>query len=114
MLFGLEKDWAKQFKDLYTQPPDWYHGNVAAFNIGYLSGSLGDFSQSSGQVFSAPSSSSGSGFSGGAGGGGRDRVNGTVAPPSSRSTAALTCGSRTRISAAICRMIFLVFVHHNE
>ena len=70
MLFGLEKDWAKQFKDLYAQPPDWYHGNVAAFNIGYLSGSLGDFSQSSGQVFSSPSSSSGSGFSGGAGGGG--------------------------------------------
>lgn len=70
MLFGLEKDWAKQFKDLYTQPPDWYHGNWTGFNIGYLSSSLGDFSKSSGQVFTAPSSSSGSGFSGGAGGGG--------------------------------------------
>ena len=70
MLFGLEKDWAKQFKDLYTQPPDWYHGNAAAFNIGYLSSSLGDFSKSSSQVFTSPSSSSGSGFSGGAGGGG--------------------------------------------
>lgn len=70
MLFGQEKDWAKQFKDLYTQPPDWYRGNWTAFNAGYLASSLGSFSTSAGQVFAAPSSSSGSGFSGGAGGGG--------------------------------------------
>ena len=70
MLFSLEKDWAKQFKDLYTQPPDWYRGNAAAFNIGYLGGSLRNFSKASGLVFAAPSSSSGSGFGGGAGGGG--------------------------------------------
>lgn len=70
MLFGLERDWAKQFKDLYTQPPDWYNGNWTAFNIVYLSSSLGDFSKSTGQVFTSPSSSSGSGFGGGSSGGG--------------------------------------------
>jgi uncharacterized membrane protein len=71
MLFGLEKDWAKQFNDIYTTPPDWYQGGSwSAFNAGYLAGSLSDFNSASMQSFSSPSSSSGSGFSGGAAGGG--------------------------------------------
>lgn len=70
MLFGLEKDWAKQFKDLYTQPPDWYNGNWTTFNAVYLASSLSGFGSYSSAVFSSPSSSSGSGFSGGGAGGG--------------------------------------------
>lgn len=75
MLFGIEKDWAKQFKDLYTSPPDWYGGNFATFNAVYLASSLSSFSSVSSASFTAPSSSSssgfgGGGFSGGGGGGG--------------------------------------------
>jgi hypothetical protein len=71
MIFGLEKDWAKQFNDIYTNPPGWYQGgNWTAFNAGYLVGSLGDFNTAAMANFASPSSSSGSGFSGGAGGGG--------------------------------------------
>jgi uncharacterized membrane protein YgcG len=71
MLFGLEKDWAKQFNDIYKTPPNWYQGgNWSAFNAGYLIGSLSDFNTASMQSFSSPSSSSGSGFSGGGAGGG--------------------------------------------
>jgi uncharacterized membrane protein YgcG len=71
MLFKLEKDWAKQFNDLYTNPPDWYQGgNWTAFNAGYLAGSLSDFNNAANVSFASPSSSSGSGFSGGGAGGG--------------------------------------------
>lgn len=70
MLFGLEKDWAKQFENIYTTPPDWYHGDWAAFNVGYLASSVSNFSSTSAQSFAPPGGSGGSGFSGGAGGGG--------------------------------------------
>jgi uncharacterized membrane protein len=70
ILFGQEKNWARQFNDLYTKPPDWYSGNWTAFNAAYLASSLGSFSSYTNTTFAAPSSSSGSGFSGGAGGGG--------------------------------------------
>lgn len=71
VLFGLEKDWAKQFNDIYTNPPGWYQGgNWSAFNAGYLAGSLSDFNSTTGASFASPSSSSGSGFSGGGAGGG--------------------------------------------
>jgi uncharacterized membrane protein YgcG len=71
MLFGLEKDWAKQFKGIYVNPPGWYQGgNWTAFNTGYLIGSLSDFNTASAMSFASPSSSSGSGFSGGGAGGG--------------------------------------------
>jgi hypothetical protein len=70
MIFGLEKDWAKQFEDVYKTPPDWYNGNWAAFNAGYLVSSLGDFSSASAVTFTAPHSSGGSGFGGGSSGGG--------------------------------------------
>lgn len=70
MLFGLEKQWAKQFENIYKKPPDWYHGNWTAFNVGCLTSSLGGFSSVSSVTFSSPSSSGGSGFSGGSSGGG--------------------------------------------
>ncbi|MDQ3158675.1 MAG: DUF2207 domain-containing protein [bacterium] len=67
MLFGLEKQWAKDFKDIYQEPPDWYHGNWTTFNAVNLTNSLNGFSSASGTAFSPPKSSSGSGFSGGGG-----------------------------------------------
>jgi uncharacterized membrane protein YgcG len=71
MLFGLEKDWAKQFEGIYANPPNWYQGGSwSAFNMGYLAGSLSDFNDFTATNFSSPSSSSGSGFSGGGAGGG--------------------------------------------
>jgi uncharacterized membrane protein YgcG len=69
MLFGLEKDWAKQFASLYDQQPGWYAGS-GSFNAGYFAGSLSSFGSTATTSFTAPSSSSGGGFSGGGGGGG--------------------------------------------
>lgn len=75
ILFGLEKDWATQFIDLYTQPPSWYNGSSGTFNAIYLANSLSSFNSVNAAAFSAPSSSGssgfgGGGFSGGGGGGG--------------------------------------------
>lgn len=75
MIFGIEKDWAKEFQDIYSEPPDWYHGNWTAFNTVFLVSSINSFTTVSATSFSAPSSSSssgfgGGGFSGGGGGGG--------------------------------------------
>jgi len=69
MLFGIEKDWAKEFAGLYQQQPDWYVGN-SAFSAGYFAGSISSFSAQSVSSFTPPSSSSGGGFAGGGGGGG--------------------------------------------
>ena len=65
MLFKMEKSWAKQFDGIYSQPPDWYNGNWATFNMVYLASSLGSFNTAASTSFAAPSSSSGSGFGGG-------------------------------------------------
>ncbi|MDQ3093715.1 MAG: DUF2207 domain-containing protein [bacterium] len=75
VLFGLDKDWAKEFADLYAQAPSWYSSNVGTFNAAYLGASLGSFNAATASAFSAPSSSGssgfgGGGFSGGGGGGG--------------------------------------------
>jgi uncharacterized membrane protein len=75
ILFGLEKEWAKQFKDLYVQPPSWYNGTSGTFNSIYLANSLSSFNNVNAAAFTAPSSSDssgfgGGGFSGGGGGGG--------------------------------------------
>jgi uncharacterized membrane protein YgcG len=74
MVFGLEKEWAKQFQDIYTVPPSWYSDNqMGTFSaIGFAS-SLHSFSSSAtSALVSSPggSGSSGGGFSGGGGGGG--------------------------------------------
>jgi uncharacterized membrane protein YgcG len=72
---GVEKSWAKQFDHIYTQQPDWYSGNYAAFNAAYFASNLGSSMSAFNSTFtqSTSSSSSGSGgggFSGGGGGGG--------------------------------------------
>jgi uncharacterized membrane protein YgcG len=70
MLFGIEREWAKQFADLYhDKQPDWYSGS-SAFNAIYFAGALHNFSTTSNATFTPPSSSSSSGFSGGGAGGG--------------------------------------------
>lgn len=69
MLFGIEKEWAKQFADLYDQPPEWYSGSSAFSHAAFISGLQGFTGQTT-NSFTAPSSSSGSGFSGGSAGGG--------------------------------------------
>jgi len=70
ILYGLEKQWAKQFADLYTQPPDWYAGNWSTFNAAVFASSISSFNSTSAATFAPPSSSSSSGFSGGGSGGG--------------------------------------------
>ena len=72
---GVEKSWANAFKDIYTQPPEWYKGNWTTFNTAALASSLSDTTKVASQSFASPSSSGGSGsggggFSGGGGGGG--------------------------------------------
>jgi len=74
MVLGVEKQWAKQFKDIYTQQPSWYEGPAGShFNAAILASSMGDFSSTAQSTLSSrPSSaaSGGSGFSGGGAGGG--------------------------------------------
>lgn len=76
MVFGVEKDWAGRFVDIYKQPPDWYAGSMAhGFLVtSFVSGLQSDFTHSLSQTLSSsPSSNSGfggGGFSGGGGGGG--------------------------------------------
>ncbi len=70
VLFGLEKKWAEQFKEIYKSPPDWYGGNLHTFNSLYLVNSIHSFSEVSSVSFSPPASSSSGGFSGGGAGGG--------------------------------------------
>jgi uncharacterized membrane protein YgcG len=76
IVLGVEKEWAKQFEDLYKSPPDWYQGHWNSFSAGYLVSSISDGMVASvNTVFASPASSSssgfgGDGFSGGGGGGG--------------------------------------------
>lgn len=82
MIFGLEKKWAEEFKDIYIQNPDWYEGDFTTFNSFYLVNSLDSFnhsvvgktsppsSYSSGSFRSGGWSSGGSGFGGGGSSGG--------------------------------------------
>jgi len=82
MIFGVEKQWAERFKDIYKTPPDWYEGgDMTSFNAVYFANSLTSMStataagmsyvQSSGSGgYSSGGGSFGGGFSGGGGGGG--------------------------------------------
>ena len=71
MVLGIEKEWGKQFENIYLQPPTWYAGNWATFNSVYLVSSLNSgFGKSIATAFASPSSSGGTGFSGGFSGGG--------------------------------------------
>ncbi|HSE29872.1 MAG TPA: DUF2207 domain-containing protein [Candidatus Saccharimonadales bacterium] len=72
MLFGIEKEWAKQLAHLYEQEPSWYSGSTT-FNSVVFASTLSSFESASAASFAPPSSggSGGSGgFSGGGGGGG--------------------------------------------
>lgn len=81
IIFGLEKKWAKEFEDLYKQPPSWYEGNFQTFNTYMLTNSISRIgsnvqsksiapTNSSGGFSSSHGGSGGSGFSGGSSGGG--------------------------------------------
>jgi uncharacterized membrane protein YgcG len=76
VLFGNEKQWAKELGRFYEQnnsQPDWYYG-TGAFNAAYFASSIGSVSSTASTSLSSASSSSGGtgggGFSGGGGGGG--------------------------------------------
>lgn len=84
MIFGLEKEWAKEFEGVYSTPPSWYTDTygVSSFSHSFTALSfttdLGTFAtQATYALTSAPAGSSGSssgssggGSSGGGGGGG--------------------------------------------
>jgi uncharacterized membrane protein YgcG len=69
MALGVEKNWSNAFKDIYTQPPQWYQGNFGPGFYPYMFvGSLNSMSSLAGTAMaSAPRSSGGSGFGGGGG-----------------------------------------------
>lgn len=77
MVLGAADQWAEAFKDLVTEPPNWYTpaGAYTDFTTYSFISDLGDSTRTMGQALSsAPASSSGgsggSGFSGGSSGGG--------------------------------------------
>lgn len=81
VIFGLEKKWAKEFEDIYQEPPSWYQGDIDTFNTYMLANSISRIStnvqsksvppsNSSGGFSSSSWGSGGSGFSGGSSGGG--------------------------------------------
>ena len=72
MAFGVEKQWARAFADLYLEPPTWYAGaNVAGFNAAVFTSRMSALTTQAGTTMSSsPRSSGGSGFSGGSSGGG--------------------------------------------
>ncbi|MDB5176165.1 MAG: hypothetical protein JWM81_1023 [Candidatus Saccharibacteria bacterium] len=76
IILGVETQWAKQFADLYKQPPSWFNGSSNNFNSVYLASAVSsNINSAVATAFSAPTSSgssgfSGGGFSGGGGGGG--------------------------------------------
>jgi uncharacterized membrane protein YgcG len=74
MRLNVANEWAEKFKDIYTEPPNWYRGYYPGpFTTLYLASALTDMDTSvSGTLTSSPSSSSGGGggFGGGFSGGG--------------------------------------------
>ena len=73
MIFGVEELWAKEFKDIYVNPPKWYDGGTASFNAVTFGSEMALFnSLATSSLSTSPhnSGSGGGGFSGGGGGGG--------------------------------------------
>ena len=80
IIFGLEKKWASEFKDIYKEPPTWYEGDISSFNSYMLASSISNMNRtiqtkssppgSSRGFSSSHSASGGSAFSGGSSGGG--------------------------------------------
>jgi len=82
IIFGLEKKWAKEFEDLYKDTqPDWYRGDISAFDVYMINRSLNTLNRSiktsTARAYGSSSgfrsggwSSGGSGFGGGGHSGG--------------------------------------------
>lgn len=74
MALGVAPQWSRAFRDLYREPPDWYHGHaLSTFNAHILVLNLNNMSAETHSVMqSAPRSAQGSSFPGGGipGGGG--------------------------------------------
>jgi len=75
MVFGLEKEWAKQFEGIYLEQPTWYSGaDLATFSAISFVSELGNFGTVANTSFAQNSGSSSGfssgGFSGGGFGGG--------------------------------------------
>lgn len=74
MVFGVEKQWAARFADIYKNQPDWYESDhpMTGFNSVMFASALSGMTASVGAAvsYSSPSGSSGFGGGGGAGGGG--------------------------------------------
>jgi uncharacterized membrane protein len=82
VVFGVEKIWAKRFRDLGIRPLDWYQGySTTSFNsvnfVNSLNSSISSFQSAATPTTStrgfSSGFSSGGGFSGGGGGGGGGR-----------------------------------------
>ncbi len=69
MAFGVEEKWANAFRDIYTQPPQWYSGGTGPFNASSFSHSISTMSQAAASSMASSPSSSGSGGGGSSGGG---------------------------------------------
>jgi hypothetical protein len=69
MAFGVEEQWAKAFKDIYREPPQWYSGGAGPFNASSFSHSISSMSSAAASSMSSSPSSSGSGGGGSSGGG---------------------------------------------
>lgn len=74
MVFGVEEEWAKNFENIYTEPPSWYvgYGAHSTFNSLYFAHAMTSMQSNYGRTMSSMPSSSGGGHSGGgwSGGGG--------------------------------------------
>ena len=72
MAFGVEKQFARAFEGIYTEPPRWYVGpSVVNFNVSHFSASMTNLSSVAATTMaSSPRSSGGSGFGGGGASGG--------------------------------------------
>jgi uncharacterized membrane protein YgcG len=81
VVFGIEKEWAEKFKDIYKRVPDWYEGTTPnVYDAIWISTFAHSFSSAAVASMTPASSSSGGGwsgsggsfggFSGGGGGGG--------------------------------------------
>ncbi|MFA5030309.1 MAG: DUF2207 domain-containing protein [Patescibacteria group bacterium] len=70
MVFGVEKAWAAQFKDMYIEAPGWYEGQPGTmFTAIYFGSMLSSMNSHMGSTFTSHPSSAGSGGSGFGGGG---------------------------------------------
>jgi len=70
MVFGVADLWAKNFKNIYKNPPDWYDGNFTTFSAVIFANEMSNFSSTASSSYSPPAASGSSGFGGGYSGGG--------------------------------------------